>query len=128
MEEIRGQQPGCLSTQETSPTGVRSTWCGADAVVAQDPPDRAQTHAVAESDQFTLDPAVPPTGVFSGQANNQLAEFAADWAAAGPAGTSPFLRDQVAVPGQQCAWCDDSVQNNLRGSRRVSAARIARSG
>jgi hypothetical protein len=66
VEEIRGQQPGCLSTQETSPTGVRMTWCGADAVVVQDPPDRAQTHAVAEPDQFTLDPAVPVGAEYCG--------------------------------------------------------------
>jgi hypothetical protein len=48
----------------------------------QDPPDGAGADAVAESDEFSLDPAVVPGGVVLCQAYYQDSDFVGDrWAA-----------------------------------------------
>jgi hypothetical protein len=81
-EEVGGQQPGGLSAQEGSPSGVCSAWCWAEPGSGQDPSDGVGTHAVPESGEFALDSAVAPGGVFVGQAQHQLADLAGDrWAA-----------------------------------------------
>src|SRR6185312_814373 len=67
-EEVSGQQPGGLRAQETSPPGIATPWCRAKPSGGQDPPNGAGADAMAESDEFALDPAVPPGGVVLCQA------------------------------------------------------------
>jgi hypothetical protein len=47
-----------------------------DARPVQDQPDRAGRHLVAQPDQLTLDPTMPPGRVLSRQTQDQLADFA----------------------------------------------------
>ncbi|WP_234359097.1 hypothetical protein [Plantactinospora sp. BC1] len=41
VEEVGGQEAGCLGTQERPPGGVGVAGCGAEAVTGQDPADGA---------------------------------------------------------------------------------------
>ena len=61
-EEIGGQQPGGLGTQEGSPAGVGSTGCGAETGGGQDSPDRACAYVVSEAGEFTLRRRWPQEG------------------------------------------------------------------
>ena len=51
-EEIGGQQPGGLGTQEAPPAGVCSAWCGPKARGGQDAADRARAQAMPQ-DRFS---------------------------------------------------------------------------
>jgi hypothetical protein len=82
VNKVGGQQPGGLSAQEGPPPGVCSAWCRAEPSGGQDPSDGAGTHALPESGEFALDPAVAPGGIFVGQTQHQLADLLGDrWAA-----------------------------------------------
>jgi hypothetical protein len=63
VEEADREHAAGLRAQELPPTGVgvlpRSR---RDPVALQDPPDRRGAHAIAESEQLTLDPHVPQRG------------------------------------------------------------------
>jgi hypothetical protein len=61
-EEIGGQQPCGLSTEEGSPSGVCSAWCRVEAGGSQDPADRARAQAMSQPEQFALDTAVAQDG------------------------------------------------------------------
>ena len=47
---------------------IAVVWCRAKPSGGQDPPNGAGADAMAESDEFALDPAVPPGGVVLCQA------------------------------------------------------------
>jgi hypothetical protein len=70
-EEVGGQQSGGLSAQEGPPSGVRPAWCWSESSGGQDPPNRAGTYAMPETDEFALDPAVAPGRVLPCQAQHQ---------------------------------------------------------
>jgi hypothetical protein len=59
-EEVGGQQPHGLSTQERSPAGVCSPWCRAEAGSGQDSADRTGAQAVTQPGEFALKAAVTP--------------------------------------------------------------------
>jgi hypothetical protein len=128
VNKVGGQQPGGLSLQEGSPAGVCSPWWRPEAGSGQDPADRADAQAVSEPEQFALEAAVAPRRVLVCQAQDQVAEFVADWWAARLVGVGPFSGDQVAVPGQQRRRGDDAMPMQVAGGRRVRADRVARCG
>ena len=77
-EEVGGQQPGSLHAQEGPPPGVTTPRCRTKPSGGQDPSDGACADAVAESDEFALDPAVAPGGVLPCQAQHQAPDFVGD--------------------------------------------------
>jgi hypothetical protein len=64
---------------------------------------------VAESDKFTLDPAVPPERVLPCQTQHQSPDVVGDRWAARPVGVGPVSGDQSTVPGQQRGRRDDPM-------------------
>jgi hypothetical protein len=77
-EKVSSQQPDGLCAQETAPPGIATPWCRAKPSGSQDPPDSAGTDAVAESNEFSLDPAVAPGGVILRQTQHQGPDFIGD--------------------------------------------------
>jgi hypothetical protein len=81
-EQVGGQQSGGLSAQEAPPSGVGPAWCWAESSGGQDPPNRAGTYAMPETDEFALDPAVAPGRVLPCQAQHQGPDLVINrWAA-----------------------------------------------
>ena len=63
VEEVDGEHAGGLCAQELPPAGVGVPgWRRWDPVALEDPADRRGADAVAEFEQFTLDPAYPQLG------------------------------------------------------------------
>jgi hypothetical protein len=77
-EEVGGQQPRGLSTQEGPPPGVATPWRRAQPSGGQDSPDRAHANAVPETCQFSLDAAVSPGRILLSQAQHQSPDLVAD--------------------------------------------------
>jgi hypothetical protein len=127
-EEVCGQQPGGLCMQKGPPPGVCSAWGGAEAGGGENPADRTRAQVVSEPDEFALDAAVAPGRILLCQAQHHVPDLVTDRWAAWPVGIGPLFPDQAPVPGQQGRWSDDPMQMQVVGSRRVRAARIARSG
>src|SRR5205085_4511492 len=61
-----------------------------DAMARQDAANRAGRDATAETGQFSLDPLITPSGILSGQANNDGLDVVAKW--------SPALRGRRVGP------------------------------
>jgi hypothetical protein len=70
VEEVRGQQARCLRAQEGAPRGVCSSRGGTNPGGGQDAPDRARTHPMAESGEFSLHTPMPPAGIFPRQSDD----------------------------------------------------------
>ncbi|WP_406079119.1 hypothetical protein [Micromonospora sp. NBC_00858] len=66
VEEVGGEQSGCLRAQEGAPVGVDLTWRWVDPAGGEDAADSTGADAVAQADQFPLDAAVPPPRIFPG--------------------------------------------------------------
>src|SRR5262249_42107770 len=74
VEEVAGQHRRCLGAQELPPGGVRLPLRRrGDSPGLKDPADRRGTDPVAQLEQFTLDPLVPPGAVLPREAFNQRA-------------------------------------------------------
>ena len=88
MEEIAGQEPVCLSTQERAPGRVRFPRGRSAPPGAQDPPHGRLADVVTEPAHLAVHPAVPPGRVLACQPQHQIADLLAGAGAAWPAGTS----------------------------------------
>jgi hypothetical protein len=93
MEEVGCEQSRRLASQEGPPAGVDVAWRRANPAGGQDPPDRARADLVAETDQLSLDAAMPPTGILAGQPEDKVTYFIADRRATRPVGVSPMTAD-----------------------------------
>jgi hypothetical protein len=91
----RYSRPGGRACSEIVSTVKKST-------APQDLRDGRRRNGDAEAVQLTGDPQVAPARVFPRQPNNQLTDLAADWRSADPTRIRPAVRDQTAVPAQQC--------------------------
>jgi hypothetical protein len=109
VEEVGGQQPGCLGSEERAPLGVGSARRRPQACCGEDAADGAGADAVSEAGELALDAAVSPATVLTRQADDKLAQLAVDARAARPVRIGPFLADQVSVPGQQGGGGDEAV-------------------
>jgi hypothetical protein len=74
-EEIGGQQPRGLSTQEDVPSGVCSAWCWPEAGGGQDAADRALAQAMSQPDQFALDTTMAPGRILLRHAQHQVTDL-----------------------------------------------------
>jgi len=101
MEEVAGQQPGGLGSEEGAPVGVYPARCRPQVCGGQDPPDRAGADIVPESGELALDAAVSPARVLPCQPDDELADLVVDARTTRRARVGPFLGDQASVPGQQ---------------------------
>jgi hypothetical protein len=93
----------CLA-DELRPGALAAAWRGLQTVAPEDVADCAVRGAVAELEEFALDPAIAPPRVLLGHADDQLltvgvlAGLVAGW----PASVEcPLPADQAAVPAQQ---------------------------
>jgi hypothetical protein len=127
-EEVGGQQPGGLRTQERPPARAAAAGRRPDSGTGQDPADGAGADPVAKPQQFALDPTMPPQRVLPSQPEHQIANLVADTWAAWPVGVRPPSADQPPVPGQQGRRVTIRCARSSRGSSRASAASTARSG
>src|SRR6476620_1120943 len=85
VEEVDREHAGGLGAQELPPTGVGlSSGCRWDAVALEDPPDRRGADTVAELEQLTLDPHVPPARVLPRHLHHQGCEHVVDRWPPGP--------------------------------------------
>jgi hypothetical protein len=109
MEEVGGQQPGRLGSEEGAPVGVYPARRRAQACGGQGPADRAGADMVSESGELALDAAVSPARVLLCQADDQLTKLAVEARATGRVRVGPSLGDQAAVPGQQGGGGDQTV-------------------
>jgi hypothetical protein len=114
-EEVGGQQPRGLSTQEAPPASVCSAWCWPGAGGGQDAADRARAQAMSKPGEFAVDASVAPGRVLLRQAQHQLTDLVAEGRAAGLVWIGPLLGGQAAVPGQQRAGGSDAVDAQLAG-------------
>jgi hypothetical protein len=115
MEEVGGQQPGRLDSEERAPEGVYPARRRAQMLGGQDPADGAGADVVSEPGELALDAAVSPARVLPCKPDNELTQLAVDARAAGPARVGPFLGDQAPVPGKQGGGGDEPVAAQLAG-------------
>jgi hypothetical protein len=69
VEEIAGQDPGRLGTQELTPTRSGASRSRIDAGLVQDPPDRGSAYFPAQPGKFPGDSAVPQVGFSAARRN-----------------------------------------------------------
>jgi len=110
VEEVDRKQSLRLRAQEGPPLGVHAARGRPEPGAGEDAPDGAGTDPVAEADQLTLDPAVPPARILLRQAENQLPYLAADWWPSPPVRVGPMALNQPTVPAQQGRWRDDPMR------------------
>lgn len=81
---------------------------GVDAGCVEDLPDCGRGDRVAEAGEFALYPAVSPSAVLPGHAQDELFNGGRGGMSAGAAvpRECPFPGDELAVPGQQCGGGD----------------------
>jgi hypothetical protein len=96
-----------LGTEELRPGRTTPHRWGIDAVAAQDGPDGRRSKDDSHPDQFTLDPAVTPGGVLSGQSKDDCDSAGRDARSTGAVGVNPFSTDQVPVPPEQGLGFDE---------------------
>ena len=128
MEEIAGQQSVGLGTQELAPTGVGTPRRRTNPVGCQDPADRAGADPMTQTDQLTLDTAMPPARILRSEPQDQVPNLSRQWRASGPVRIRPVPGDQTAVPGQQRRRGDQPGRRNQPGRTLPNADRTARSG
>ena len=115
MEEVAGQQPGRLGSEEGAPVGVYPARGRPQVRGGQDPSDGAGADVVSESGELSLDAAVSPARVLPCQPDDELAELAVDARTTRRARVGPFLGDQALVPGQQGGGGDEAVAAQFAG-------------
>jgi hypothetical protein len=103
MQEVDGEDPGCLGMQELPPGRARAARRRIDASGVQDLPDGGRRYGDAELVQLALDPAVAPQRILPRQAQHQSLDTWGNRRTAGPAPAARVVlsRRQPAVPGQQ---------------------------
>jgi hypothetical protein len=80
-EEVGGRQSSGVSVEESSPAGVCSVWCWAEAGSRQDSADRRGAQAMSQPGEFSLDAAVAPGRILLCQAQHQVPNLVTDrWA------------------------------------------------
>jgi hypothetical protein len=82
---------------------------------------------VAELEQFTLDPFVPPGVILPRKALDQCGGLGTERRSAGAVWVGPFPGDQTAVSSQHNARVTSRCARRFLGSSRMSAASTARS-
>jgi hypothetical protein len=82
---------------------------------------------VADLEQFTLNSLVAPTRVLPCHPFNQIGQRRLDRRTPLAMRVSPVPGNQPAMPAQECSGCDESMAANRLGSRRLIAAKNARS-
>ena len=115
MEEVGGQQPGRLGSEEGAPLGVYPAGRWARVRGGQDAADGVGVDVVSEPGELALDAAVSPARVLPCQADDELAQLAVDARAARPVRVGPFLGDQASVPGKEGCGGDEAVAAQLAG-------------
>jgi len=64
--KVRGEQPGCLCSQEGSPARVCMAGGRTETRAGEDPPDRSGADPMPETEQLTLNSPVPPARILPG--------------------------------------------------------------
>ena len=81
MQEITGEDAGCLGGQELPPRRRRPPRCWPQTRSGQDPADCPLPHPVPQPGQLALDAPVPPALVIPGQLLHQHPDLVWDWRA-----------------------------------------------
>jgi hypothetical protein len=101
-EEVAGQHRVRLRGEELFPGRPGPPRRRVDAGLVENVPDRAGRYLVAQADQLTLNPAMPPRRVLGGQPQHQLADLLVDRWSAGPGmRVRPAPGDQLPMPAKQ---------------------------
>jgi len=87
--------------QELRPGRSGPPWRGIDAGGVQDFPDGGGADLVAESGEFAVDAAIPPSGILVRQAHDHGADTGGDGGAACPdRACGPATADELPMPAQ----------------------------
>jgi hypothetical protein len=117
-EEVAGPYRCCLGAQELPPREVRlSLGRWRDRQGLEDPADRRGADPVAELEQFTLDPLVPPAGILPREALDQRGGLGTERRSAAAVWVGPIPGDQAAVPSQHGARCDQAMCPQVPGQQ-----------
>src|SRR3981081_1064629 len=116
MEKIAGQNHFSLSAQEFAPCWTRAPWTRIDSGAREDGPHRGCADLSAHTGQLSGDAPVSPSWVLLGHPKDHRADR-------GPCGglswslprEGPSPLDEVGVPAQQRAWCNEQVPATLVG-------------
>ena len=112
MEQVAGQDPMRLGTQELGPGGSGSPGCRIYTSVVQDLPDRGGADLIAEADEFTVDASITPGRVLRGQADRQGTEAGGDRWSAGSGGLGgPVARNESLVSAQDRRGGDEQPES-----------------
>jgi hypothetical protein len=121
-EEVARQYAVGRGAQELLPGRSRPSRCRADASLVQNLPYRARGDLIAEADQFTVNPAMPPGRVLLGDSQHEVADLASDrWPAGSGVRIGPVPGDQLAMPAQQRRGRGEEDRAEHAASRRRPA-------
>ena len=119
-EEVCRHDVRCLGTEEGPPRRTASSRSSSEAVVLDDPSNRAGRKVDTELDQLALDTSVAPPGILPGQPHHKnrrvVVHLGASWSAVG---VSPAPGHQLSMPGEQCRGRhpeSPSMSGGARGS------------
>jgi hypothetical protein len=111
VEQVAGEHPVGLSSEELGPGGSGSAGRRVDASVVQDLPDGGGADLVAEAGEFAVDASVAPGGVLSCQPDDKSSEAGGDgWSSrarrlSGPAAAG----DESPMPAQDRRGRDEQT-------------------
>jgi hypothetical protein len=114
VEEVHGQRRGGLGMQELPPAGVGPRRRRGYPTVVQDPADGRAADAMAEFEQFALDPAVAPAQVLPRHPHHERGEDLVDGRPPGPAWVGPPPAHETAMPAQDRARGNQAVATQAR--------------
>ena len=118
VEEVAGQHRRRRGAQELPPGGVGLSLRGRrDPQGLEDPADRRGADPVAEREQFTLDPLIPPAAVLLCEALNQRDGVGADRRSTCARRVSPVPGRQAPVPAQDGGWGDQAMGAQFAGQQ-----------
>jgi hypothetical protein len=99
VEEVDCEHAGGLRAEELPPAGVGMPYRRwRDAVAPKDPPDGRGAHVVAELEQFTLNPHVPPARVLPRHPHHQGGEHVVDRWPPGKVRVGPPSANEATMP------------------------------
>ena len=107
VDEVDGDDAAGLRGEELLPGRAGTARRGIDPGIMQDLPDRGGRDRVAEPDQLSLHPPVPPRGVLRRDADHELLDRGRRGRPPGTptARVIPLARDQPPVPREQRRRC-----------------------
>ena len=132
-EEVGGHDMRCLGFQKRPPRGTGSSRSRSEVMVPQDSGNRASGQSDPELHQFTLDAAVAPPGVLTGQTYHECGGLLVHpRASRRPMRVRPTPSDESTVPGEESPRCHSKAtperagKEAAQGSQERTVSRLER--